>query len=260
MEEASDEVADDMVLSAGVPAASYARHLADWAERYLPSRREAAAALGVIRFRSALAARVRRILDAACRRITRLSRPALVGIGLAAAVVCLAASVFALGSRPRSLQALLRGPLRVEEEEERDESPRSPFPWMGWCERRWPSPAFERESGRVYRVEGSGRRLEGIEIWNERDIPALCGEVEDGATGLTVWCEGDLLKKLPLLPRGLEITLVCNAEGLSDLAPLREQRGIRELILYGWRGEPDLAPLRSLTELECVRIVRRASR
>ena len=91
MEEVSDEVADDVVLSEGVAPSSYARNLADWAERYLPAGRESHAGVGVIRFKSGVGRRVQRILDTARRLATKVSPTTalaiVLGVGVAAAIV-----------------------------------------------------------------------------------------------------------------------------------------------------------------------------
>jgi len=86
MEEASDEVADDTVLCAGVPATCYARNLADWAERFTPSPHEGAAGIGVISFRSSVARRIARTLRRGRPLATRISRKMVTCVCLSAVV------------------------------------------------------------------------------------------------------------------------------------------------------------------------------
>ena len=82
MEEASDELADDMVLERHGNARRYAADLAELAERFAPCAAERVAGAGVIHVRSALERRVLRITNAARALATRLSLRARMGIGV----------------------------------------------------------------------------------------------------------------------------------------------------------------------------------
>jgi len=103
MEEASDEVADDAVLSQGVAAPSYARALTDLAARFVPSRRESTAGLGVIRFRTAIGRRISRILDLVRPREARVSKRTIIGIALAAFAICSVVALVVIGRNPVSV-------------------------------------------------------------------------------------------------------------------------------------------------------------
>jgi len=276
MEEASDEVADDIVLSAGVPATSYARDLTDWAERFLPSRREATAALGVIRFRSSLGRRVGRVLDGARKLATQLSWRGVADICLAAAVVCLAAGLVALhggggargaepAERPRKVEIRIQtihGKSRTRTmvpSRHGDSWVRiSERPWDSWL--LWPYGggsrlSFDLEAARVFVNQDGNRRLTGVLVERDAGIEAVCRELEAGAREFTVWCDGDCLDRLPPLPRSRDIALVCNVDGLSDLSPLAKQKGVTKLLLLGCWKVSDLTPLGGLTQLEYLGLV-----
>jgi len=96
LEDSSDEVADDHVLSLGADGRSYANDLADIAERFLPTRREGVAGVGVIRFRSSLGRRVSRILDSARELVTSVSARSLLSICATAAVLTIIAASLGL--------------------------------------------------------------------------------------------------------------------------------------------------------------------
>jgi len=119
MEMAADEVADDIVLSGGATGTAYARDLTDWAERYLPPRRQAVAALGVVRFRSAVGRRVQRILDAARELTTGTTLSRVVAVS-ALAVVLTVLSVGVIGLCP--VRAMVWEP-RVAEDAEGTRGP-----------------------------------------------------------------------------------------------------------------------------------------
>jgi hypothetical protein len=266
MEEASDEVADDIVLGAGVSSTSYARDLAAWAERFILTRRESAVALSVIRFRSALRRRVDRILGRVRRVGARLSWKGAFAICSFSAIACLAAALLALRTLPlrrsnvqvtmicgqvRTL-ALIPGRhggqwIRI-----------SQVPWDSWL--LWPYEggtklAFEKQGSLVFVEEGGKRRLAGLLIWDKGNIERLCAQLEAGASGFTIWCEGEHLEDLPPLPEGRDLALVCNAEGASDLSPLAEQNAISRLLLFRPRETLDLAPLRRLSVLEYLGLI-----
>ena len=98
IEDVSDDVADDYVVQFGGDRRTYAHRLTDLAERFLPTRCEATAGVGVIRFRSSLGRRVLRILDTTRTLSTRNSARtvgAIVVIGL-----CATLAVGLIGATP----------------------------------------------------------------------------------------------------------------------------------------------------------------
>ena len=102
LEDAGDEVADDFVLSLGADSRSYAQDLADIAEGFMPSRPEAAAGLGVVRFRSSLGRRVARILDAARQLTTSISWRGVLSIYAIIALVSALSACLSLTAAPEA--------------------------------------------------------------------------------------------------------------------------------------------------------------
>jgi len=98
IEDVSDDVADDYVVQFGADRRTYAHRLTDLAERFLPTRYEAAAGVGVIRLRSSLGRRVLRILDTT-RMLSTRSRARTVG-AIAAIGLCTTLGVGLIGAAP----------------------------------------------------------------------------------------------------------------------------------------------------------------
>lgn len=101
MEQMAEEACDDVVLAQGGHRGTYARTLADLAEKSQRRFDLAGAGVGVVGMRSAVGRRVARLLDATHSISTRLDWPARSGIALAAAL--LAAGVGMLRPSARAL-------------------------------------------------------------------------------------------------------------------------------------------------------------
>ncbi|NQT86185.1 hypothetical protein HQ560_05430 [bacterium] len=280
MEKTDDEIADDTVIGAGVAATDYARDLADWAERYVPTRGRAAAALGVVRFRSALAGRVRRILNGTCALGRTLTWKGVAGIALAMGTACLAAGTLAvrgdvLGPRTLDVTTIEGTTLRLSLDDSRESGrwvPVSSDPEAGWRvwyyrggtgltfeERLLPPPlsaeSLSAESFVIVRQDGHAR-VAGVSVTGASDGETIGLVLGGGEDGFTIWFDGDDLDDLPLLPAGRDLALVCDARWIDDLSPLARQRSIHRLVLLGGDELSDLTPLLKIEELEYVALIR----
>jgi ankyrin repeat protein/beta-lactamase regulating signal transducer with metallopeptidase domain len=112
LEHAADEVCDDHVVRILGQPSAYARQLSDLAERFLPALSEAAAGVGVIRFRSSLGRRVARILDDRRPMILRASiaTVAVVAVALLGATIGAGMLGLADAEEPAPPEAEKEGP------------------------------------------------------------------------------------------------------------------------------------------------------
>jgi len=240
MEESNDEVVDDLVLAEGVGAGSYARDLADWAERYVPARREAAAALGVVRFRSAVGRRVARILDRARRLEARVA--ALWAMGIFAGV--LAASLLVVLLVARSQRPNVRVRVRTLDGHTWTAvlKPQSDggywVPISGWTYESflWSYEGghaleFTMSGGRVTVRQDGRERLAGLVVTDATRSDELLAELERGATGFTLWCDADDVPGLPDFPKASRFSLVVDCSG-RDRPPVRwPKNGLERVLL-----------------------------
>ena len=264
MEEASDEVTDDLVLAAGVPRTGYARDLTNWAARFLPAPRESAVGVGVIRFRSALAGRIQRILDAARPLQAALPRMALLATAFAVAAACAtAATVGVRFPQVHVTVATLDGSARAYTLSDQGQgtqwlriSDDARQRWLLWPYRGGRRLAFREAGGCIVVDQDGAHTIAGIVVRGPNDgVGELYRLLNSAACGFMVWCAGDAVSHLPVLPGDRGITLVCDVSGLRNLGPLARQRGITRLLLYGCDALATIEPLGGLTGLEYLALI-----
>jgi peroxiredoxin len=172
---AAEDVCDDYVVRYSPDRQTYAHQLVDIAERYLPSRCEAYAAVGVVSFRSALGRRVKRIMDTTRKLSTRAGNRTIFVVAVVAVLATLVSGLIAVTNT--------KGGEKVEETAKEEE----PGSWED--SRAW---YILRQTDSTGLLHGLPQRLGKVIVPSMRQEPMWEGVDDGGSIELEIRVEGDV--------------------------------------------------------------------